>query len=169
MAAQGFNFVLCGPDSFMMAPKALDSPPKHVVEALYTLYFRNVDPLFKVLHAPSMAEYMLEGKPYLGHEPGDPAIDALSFSIYYAGLNTIDAPSCKQRFGEDKSDLLNKYRFALEVCLAKANFINTTEIEVLQAFVIFLVSFPMFAASYGDRAFQTQTANYTPIFRHLCE
>ena len=123
----------------MMSPNALENPPRPIIETFYTLYFQNVDPLFKILHAPSVAELMLRGRPYLGHRPGDPAIDALSFAIYYAGLNTLDARTCKQRFGEEKTDLLNKYRFALEVYLAKADFINSTQIEVLQAFLIFLV------------------------------
>ena len=139
-ASRGFNFVLCGPDSFMMSPNALESPSKPMIETLYSLYFENVDPLFKILHAPSMAEFMLKGNPYLNHRPGDPAIDALSFAIYYAGISTVDARKCKQQFGEEKAELLNRYRFAFEVCLAKADFINSTEIAVLQAFVIFLVS-----------------------------
>ena len=139
-ASREFNFVLCGPDSFMMAPNALENPPKHMVGILYSLYFQNVDPLFKLLHAPSMASFMLEGKLYLGHGPDDPAINALSFALYYAGLNTLNPRSCRERFGEEKSDLLNKYRFAFEVYLAKADFVNSSKIEVLQAFVIFLVS-----------------------------
>lgn len=140
MASRGFNFVLCGPDSFMMAPNALENPPRHLVEVLYTLYFQNVDPLFKILHAPSLADFMFEGKPYLDYSPGDPAVTALSFAVYYAGLSTLDPQSCKQRFDEEKTDLLNKYRFAFEVCLAKADFVNSSKIEVLQALVIFLVS-----------------------------
>lgn len=141
-AAKGFNFVLCGPDSFMMSPNALDNPSSHMVEMFHTLYFQNVDPLFKILHAPSVAEYTLRGKPYLGHKPSDPAIEALSFAIYYAGLNTLDARICKHQFGEEKIELLHRYRFAFEVCLARADFINSMKIEVLQAFVIFLVCFP---------------------------
>ena len=145
--ARGFNFVLCGPNSFMMSPTALEHPPQHMIDDFYCLYFHNVDPLFKVLHAPSMAKFMLKGNSYLHYSPGDPAIDALSFAIYYAGLSTVDVQACKHRFGEEKTVLLNKYRFAFEVCLAKADFINSTDIAALQAFVIFLVSSPHTAAA----------------------
>lgn len=144
MTSRGFNFVLCGPDSWLISPNALDNPPRHMIEFFYNLYFQNVDPIFKVLHRPSMAEFMLRGNPYLNYKPGDPAVEALSFAIYYAGLSTLDAQKCKQRFGEEKSDLLNKYRFACEVTLARADFINTTKIAVLQAFVIFLVRLSAF-------------------------
>ena len=138
--SQGFNFVLCGPDNWLLAPNALESPPRHMIETLHDLYFQNVDPMFKVLHAPSVTDFVLRGKPYLNYRPGDPAIEALSFAIYYAGLNSLDAPNCKQRFGEEKTELLKRYRFALEVYLARADFINTTDLAVVQAFVIFLVS-----------------------------
>lgn len=142
MASRGFNFVLCGPDSFMMAPNALEHPSRSMVELLYSLYFSNVDPLFKVLHKPSIADLMLERRSYLGRKPSEPSVEALSFAIYYSAINTQDFGSCKQKFGDEKIDLLNKYRFALEVCLARADFVNSAEIEVIQAFVIFLVSFP---------------------------
>lgn len=42
-------------------------------------------------------------------------------------------------FGNDKESLLSQYRFALEQALAKANFLNTSEMVVLQAFVLFLI------------------------------
>ena len=148
MASRGFNFVLCGPDSFMMSPNALEIPSKPMIEVLYSLYFENVDPLFKILHAPSMADFMLKGNAYLDHKPADPAVDALSFAIYYAGLSTLDARKCKQQFGEDKAELLNKFRFAFEVHLAKADFVNSTQIAVLQAFVIFLVRVFSIVCSY---------------------
>ncbi|KAL6716437.1 hypothetical protein ACLMJK_006004 [Lecanora helva] len=140
IASQGFNFILTGPNSFFISPNALDRPPPHMIEAFYHLYFQNVDPIFKVLHAPSMAEHMLRGKTYLDYRPDDPAIDALDFAIYYAGVNTLNDQKCKERFGEEKTDLLQRYRFAFEVYLAKADFLNCTDIAVLQAFVIFLAS-----------------------------
>lgn len=139
VAARGFNFVLCGPDSFMMAPNALEHPPKPTVQLLHGLYFQGVDPLLKILHEPTMADLMLKGGPYLGQKPDDPAIEALSFAVYYAAVNTQDEESCKQVFGEDKMALLNRYRFAMEVFLARADFVNSMKIEVTQAFLIFLV------------------------------
>lgn len=139
-APRAFNFVLCGPDSFMMAPNALEHPPRPMIELLHNYYFNNVDPLFKVLHRPSVTELMLNGKLYLGRNPDEPAVDALVFAVYYAATNTQVEHSCKQIFGDEKVNLLNKYRFAFEVCLARADFVNSVKIEVIQAFVIFLVS-----------------------------
>lgn len=123
-----------------MAPNSLEHPPRHVIELLHNSYFSNVDLVFKVLHRPSVADLMLRGKPYLGRKPDDPAVEALVFSVYYAAINTQNEQVCREMFGGEKLDLLNKYRFALEVYLARADFINSVKIEALQAFVIFLVS-----------------------------
>lgn len=123
-----------------MAPNALEHPSRPMIELLHNYYFSNVDPMFKVLHRPSVTELMLNGKPYLGHKPDEPAVGALSFAVYYAAINTQNEYNCKQSFGDEKISLLNKYRFAFEVCLARADFVNCVEIEVIQAFVIFLVS-----------------------------
>ncbi len=139
-ASRVFNFVLCGPDSFMMAPNALEHPPRPTMELLNKHYFNNVDPLFKVLHRSSVTELMLNGNQYLGLRADDPAVDALMFAVYYAAINTQNENSCKQNFGDEKVNLLNKYRFGFEVCLARADFVNSVKIEVLQSLVIFLVS-----------------------------
>ena len=125
----------------MMAPNALEHPSQTTVESLFRIYFDRVDPLFKVLHKPTMASLMLRGEFYLGQRPDDPAIEALRFAVYYAAVTTIhDDSGCKQTYGDDKSALLTRYRFALEVCLAKADFLNSVKIEVIQALAIFLVS-----------------------------
>lgn len=42
-------------------------------------------------------------------------------------------------FNVSKDDLLRQYRFALEQSLARANFLHTSELVVLQAFAIFLL------------------------------
>lgn len=41
--------------------------------------------------------------------------------------------------GSNKDDLLTQYRFAVEQALSKANFLNASDLSVIQAFTIFLV------------------------------
>jgi hypothetical protein len=45
----------------------------------------------------------------------------------------------QQNFGSHKTKLLSQYRFAFEQALAKANFLNTSDMVVLQALVLFLI------------------------------
>ena len=123
----------------MMAPDALQQPSSAVVETLLTTYFTNVDLIFKVVHAPCIRAHLLEGVPYLGHRPGDPAVTALSFAMYYATIATLTEEFCQSELGESKAALRSKFRFGVEASLAQADFINSGNITCLQAFVLLLV------------------------------
>lgn len=46
---------------------------------------------------------------------------------------------CLSHLGANKDDLLVQYRFAVEQALAKANYLNTSDMVVVQAFAIFLL------------------------------
>ena len=134
----------------MMAPDAIQQPPHFMIEKLLKLYFDNVDPIFKVLHAPSVREHLQEGKSYLGHARGDPAVKALTFAIYYSAVITVDDDVCKTELGEEKATLRNKYRFAVEVSLAQADYVNSQDITSLQAFVLLLVFWSSCPENYAD-------------------
>lgn len=134
-----FNFLLCGSDSFILAPDAIEQPPQFMIDKLLTLYFYNVDPIFKVLHAPSVRGCLQQGRSYPGHGRGDPAVTALAFATYYCAVITIDDETCISHLGDDKATLRKKYRFAVEVSLAQADFVNSQSITTLQALVILLV------------------------------
>lgn len=54
-------------------------------------------------------------------------------------LLLIINPQVKTNFGVEKSKLTTQYRFALEQALAKAEFLVSPELVVLQAFILFLV------------------------------
>lgn len=45
----------------------------------------------------------------------------------------------KTNFGADKSHLIKQFRYGTEQALAKANFLNTSDLVVIQAFALFLV------------------------------
>ncbi len=61
------------------------------------------------------------------------------FSIYYAAITSTSPDECKYRFGEAKADLLARFRFGMEQALARADFLRTDSIFVLQSFIIYLV------------------------------
>jgi hypothetical protein len=62
------------------------------------------------------------------------------FAIYYGATTSLSGRDCVAKLGEEKSILLARYRFAVEQALARANFLNTEELVVLQALVIFLMT-----------------------------
>lgn len=123
----------------MMAPDALQYPSPANAAKLLKWYFDGVDTIFNMVHTPSIMAHVQDGKPYLGHAPGDPAVTALIFAIFYSAVATVTDDVCKFEMGESKAALRNRYRFAVEVSLAQADFINSRETSCLQALLLLLV------------------------------
>lgn len=119
----------------------VDLRPLHPLPSQIPFYFdtfkENVDPLVKIFHLPTMSKTMKEVKDNLGSL--SKSTEALCFSMYYATITSMSVEEVKTNFGVDKVSLLRKYRFATEQALAKARFLNTSEIVTLQAFVLFLI------------------------------
>lgn len=114
-------------------------PKPHQVYTFCDIYLANVDPIFKILHGPSLRRYLQENAAELDCSPGPGGLEALRFAIYYAAVTSMDNGECRHRIGEDRTVLLARYRMGTESALAKADFINTVELSTLQAFVIYLV------------------------------
>lgn len=112
-------------------------PPPEQIPKYWQLFKENVDPLVKLLHIPTIEPKILEAKDHLDHLPK--GLEALMFSIYYGAITSLQKHETKQIFGLDQETLLARYRFGVEQALARARFLDTEEIIVLQAFVLFLV------------------------------
>ncbi|KAF2090122.1 hypothetical protein K490DRAFT_15508, partial [Saccharata proteae CBS 121410] len=112
-------------------------PPPEQFNMIWEMYKANVDPLVKVIHIPTTEPKILKAMENRNRLPK--GMEALLFAIYYAVITSKSAQECRDVFGEEKHTLLAKYRFGLEQGLARANFLQTDESIVLQAFVIFLI------------------------------
>jgi len=91
----------------------------------------NVDPLIKVLHIPTIEPTILQAKDRLGRIHR--GLEALLFSIYYGVATSMSPEECLAELGEEKKHLLARYRFGIEQALARADFLQTDELVVLQA------------------------------------
>lgn len=134
-----FRLLLFGPNSMIVNPDAVARPPPLVVNSLCSMYLHNVDPVFKIVHGPTLSDFLQEGRPYLDYRPGHPATEALTFAVFYSAIASQEDSRCRERYGESKESLMARYRFGLEVALSRADFINTTDLTVLQAFLLYLV------------------------------
>jgi hypothetical protein len=104
---------------------------------LWRIYSSNVDPVLKIVHKPTFERSLAKAKYNLdGLSRG---MEALMFAMYFAAVNSLKPDECRVTLQEEKSTLHNKYRFAVEQALARAGFLDTRELIILQAFVIFLV------------------------------
>ena len=130
---QGFVF---GYSSHNVNMLELHPPPEHI--PVYWKHFReNVDPLVKIIHAPTMEPTVLKAKD--GLDKIHRGLETLMFAIYYGAVTSMWEEECKTLFGEEKSVLLARYRFGMEQALARADFLQSDEMIVLQAFVLFLI------------------------------
>jgi hypothetical protein len=106
---------------------------------LCDIYLRNVDPVFKILHSPSLKDFLMLGKRYLGYTHHHQAPDALASAVYYVAVCTIDESECLSLFEQDKKTVLAQLRSETEEKLQKADVASLDDLTSLQAFVITLV------------------------------
>lgn len=110
--------------------------PNQIAE-YWNIYKERVDPLLKVLHLPTLEPTILSSASHLPNLSR--GFECLLFAIYYGATTSLGSRDCLIKLGEEKGVLLARYRFGLEQALARANFLTTEELVVLQAFVIFLI------------------------------
>lgn len=65
--------------------------------------------------------------------------EPLAFAIFFAAVNSLTQNSVFERFASEKDTLLTQFQTAIKLGLGRENFLTTSSIEVLQAFVLLLV------------------------------
>ncbi|KAG8163496.1 hypothetical protein KVR01_006793 [Diaporthe batatas] len=134
------------------ATDGLSHPPTARMKTLCEIYFRSVDPLMKILHKPTTEKafelYMVNP---LRH-PLSRATEALFFAMYFAAVTSLRPDSCLNQLGEDRRVLAVQYKQAVERALARADYLNSTSLETLQAFMIYSTCLRNYAESRASWA-----------------
>jgi hypothetical protein len=130
---QGFIF---GYSSMMNTLRTLHPSPSQLF-GLMLIFEENVDPVVKILHRPTTRSIIMKASS--NTDTLSKSEEALLFSIYYGAVCSLTPVQCEKQLGEDKEQLSNRFRFAVEQALARANFLNSSSLMVLQAFVMFLI------------------------------
>ena len=143
---QSFDIVLFGVSSFAINPSIIEPPPESSIYILLNTYIRRVDPLYKIMHIPSLRTLLLAETNDLWNPLSIAASDALRFAVYFTALCTLDETECQDIFHQDKIGIRDRFRLVAEIMLSRANLQTTRDITVLQAFAVYLVSFyPQFS------------------------
>jgi hypothetical protein len=135
-AEDGADFVL-GMTSSPSRTASLHPSTDHILR-LWQLFLTNVNPLVKIIHQPSMQRVIEDAITALDHIPR--GLEALMFSIYNAAIYSMRDSECLATFGEARSTLLSRYRLGVRRSLTRAHFMGSSDLLVLQALVIYLVS-----------------------------
>jgi hypothetical protein len=113
-------------------------PPKAGMIQLWEAFKDNVDPLTKIVHAPSMQK-TIEAIQDVPNQVSK-SLEALLFSIYYSAVNSLSQEECMSILGQNKEIAANRFRIGTKQALVNAAFLKSTSVVTLQAYVLFLVS-----------------------------
>ena len=108
---------------------------------LWQTYLDNVNPLVKIFHTPTIQQLILNATGNLENVPKN--LEALMFGIYCCVLVSLSDAECDAIMGEGKSTVLPRLRFGCQQSLINASFLKSSDMMVLQALVLLLVSFPV--------------------------
>lgn len=105
---------------------------------LWKLYSENVDPIVKVTHGPSFETTFKR----IAANPGltSRSLEALIFAVYHIAIVSSSEKECMKLFGESQSILQARYYDAARQALVNANFLRTTDLAVIQAYILFLLA-----------------------------
>ena len=101
---------------------------------LFDTFFERVDPIFKLLHRPSLKVGLQ------APQTETVAFGALRHAILYAAACSLTARECFLELGVDRQTLLSRLHHVAEKKLSEAQFLISTDITTLQAFILYVVS-----------------------------
>lgn len=113
-------------------------PAPTQIFALWQTYIDNVSPLVKIIHVPTMQQQIIKASADLNNI--SPAVHALMFGIYASAARTLDESECITMYHEQKAMLLHRWHFGAQSALRRADYLRSSDIMVLQALVLYLVS-----------------------------
>ncbi|UZJ52141.1 hypothetical protein CBS101457_001461 [Exobasidium rhododendri] len=117
---------------------APEHPAPFDIFKFWQIYCDNIHPLNKTLHAPTFQRKISSFGSHLHLAPA--ADQALFFAVYVAALSSLSTEECEAIFFSTKKTLLEKYQRGTQFWLRQAGLWRTTNLTVLQAFVLFLSS-----------------------------
>ncbi|KAK1807762.1 hypothetical protein LTR12_017894 [Friedmanniomyces endolithicus] len=105
---------------------------------LWETHVDKVEPLCKVLHVPT-TRTMVE---VVAQQAGlaSKAEECLLFAIYHFAVYAMTETECLEQLGQSKATSLQGYHFATKQALVSASFLKNTELPILQALVLLLIS-----------------------------
>lgn len=104
---------------------------------LWQIFLNNVNPIVKLLHAPSTQHLILEAVSDLDHISRP--TEALLFSIHLCAVASMNDEASRRVLGASRSDLMARFSRAAEQALINSEFLRSTNVLVLRALTLYLV------------------------------
>lgn len=116
---------------------------------LWQLYLDNINPLVKVFHAPSVQQIISNAIGDMEDIPRN--VEALMFAMYCITIASLSDGDCWRLLGASKSTTTQRFRSGAQQALVNVSIIKTSDIMVLKAFVLFIVSISTLRAVSEDQ------------------
>lgn len=115
-------------------------PSKDVADRLIAQYFHGVHYVARAVHRPTFAAQYAQfwNQINMGLEPM-PSQQAVVFAAMFSAAVSMREDQIMKRFISSKAAFVDSLRSATETALAKANFLRTTKMDTMQAFVMYLI------------------------------
>ena len=116
-------------------------PSRVLVDKLIAHYWVAVHVIARTVHRPTFERqyHTFWSNVNAGIQPRA-SFQAVLFAALLSSIISMSDDRVLTEFGVDKQSLVNNFREGAEAALARANFLRTTKVETLQAFVMYLVS-----------------------------
>lgn len=118
-------------------------PTRAAADRLIQQYFEAVHPVAPSVHFPTFqndyGDFWYHC--YENIEPR-PSLQALIFAAMFSGAVSMDDAAALREFGRSQKSLYETLKLGVEMALSKANFLRTTRVQTLQAFVMYMVRPP---------------------------
>lgn len=140
--AESPNSRSLGPNAAILGYRSLAGslrdfhPSVELSMGLFQLFNDNVLPVVRIFHAPTLIRLFWSA--VVAPDRLTKETEALLFAIYYAAAISIDTTQCADVIGEPRNVVVERYKFAAEQALARANLLNTHSTLLLQAAVLYL-------------------------------
>lgn len=116
-------------------------PDKFIGDRLVARYFAAVHPIARCVHKQSF-EALYDGfwLEVLSNIEPRASVQAVVFAAWFSACVSMEEEEVQRDYGWYKTQLVEKMKVGAESALARANFLRTTKVETLQAFVMYMVS-----------------------------
>lgn len=104
--------------------------------ALVEVFKERVLPLVHIFHTPTLMRDYWDAISSL--DTLDRNREALLFAIYYSTVISMESAQCESVIGVSREVALRHHQFAVQQAMARADFLNTQSVTLLQAVVLFL-------------------------------
>jgi len=116
----------------------IEHPDAATILRLWQIYLDHVNPITKLIHAPTLQQEIISAIANMNNI--SKSLEALMCGCYTLAIMSLTTEQAHSTFGESKEILFFRYSGLTRRALLNSNFLRTSDITVLIAFVLYIIS-----------------------------